>query len=112
MVALVDVEDGQEAEQEGFEHGRVVRRGGRGSERQEQGPEIRRQLGQRERARSGGVEEQGECFEEEREQRRGCVWETCSAADLGLEGGLWGGNEKGMLIVGLLGLKMDPPAAG
>lgn len=71
MIDLVDVEDGEEAEQEGFEHGRVRGGGGRrrrrGTEREEQGPEIRCELGQRERAGARGVKEQGQRFEEERQ---------------------------------------------
>ena len=82
MVVLVDVQDGQAAEQNRFEHGWVR---GRGSEREQQRPEIRRQLGERERAGPGGVKEEGERFDEEGEERRGGVWSTCPA-----EGGVRG----------------------
>lgn len=84
-MGVVDVEEGQEAEQNRFEHGWV--RGGGGTEGEEQGPEIGGELREGERVGAGGVEEDGERFEEEREEGGGGVGGACSATGFEERGG-------------------------
>lgn len=79
VVAIVDVEQGEEGEEEGFEHGGVG--GGAGAEGEEQGPELRGHLGQGEGGGAGGVEGEGEGFEEVGEEEGGGVGGGFAAGD-------------------------------
>lgn len=93
LVVPVDVEQGQQGEEEGFEHGGIRSPGPEG---EEQVPELGRHLREGEGGGAGGVEDQGEGFEEVGDEEGRGVRGIFAAGDRMVLASVWALPEAGI----------------